>query len=493
MDVASNDECSNGTSGDESSEAESNSHHGHGQRVSLGSLCMPSGARSTRRHSDAAMTTLVELPNVDGHPGEQIGPTGVGADSPCWFQAGFIPHNEQEVLTWHPNRLRATLAAELHRRVQHLTPRRSRTKTFEPLSALMNIFEKPGGDMYLQSAKDWKSATRGRDLYFRLLNMITGVPIRELRVTHGDRWVDTSKEDRAQWSVLHRVVEHPRIAPVIRFPHGGRKKPTRPETEEQSAEPVPADKVLEWTGYAFTLSYNTDLGTGDPDVIKLVQSGKTGESLYKGMRGMAIYSDAFADLWEHANKLARTKRFVTVNVSMEHSMNADWGGRVHFHVFVGPDLSSGIGFAWYPELKTVKCDEVMWRGKRPNVKASRPQKKSWNQIYQAAISGSYYVAGPKIGCIMKRSTHKPIEDMTMHICYEVPSSRFFFLSYVGGDAIPLSVVAFIIHPVGLSLIGSQCRHVPHDMILCRQGLPHRDTSHLESMEVTENDRRRLRT
>ena len=226
MDVASSDECSNGTSGDESSETESNSRHRHGQRVSLGSLCMssPKGTRSTQRHSDAAMTTLVELPNVDGQSGEQIGPTGVDADSPYWFQAGFIPHNEQEVLTWHPNRLRATLAAELHRRVQHMTPRRSRTKTFEPLNALMSIFGKPGGDAYLQSAKVWNSHTRGRDLYFRLLNIITGAKICELRVTHGDIWMNTSKGDRVEWSVLHRVIHHRKFVPVIRFPNRFRKR-----------------------------------------------------------------------------------------------------------------------------------------------------------------------------------------------------------------------------------------------------------------------------
>ena len=116
------------------------------------------------------------------------------------------------------------------------------------------------------------------------------------------------------------------------------------------------------------------------------------------------------DLREHANKPARSLQFSTINVAVEHSMNGDWDGRVHFHVFLGPDLRSGIGFAWNPELKTVKSDELVWQGKNPNVKCSRPQKKSWNQIFQAAVSGAYYVAGPKIGCILKRSTHRPIED-----------------------------------------------------------------------------------
>ena len=45
MDATGSDECFNGTSGDESSEADSNSLHAHGQRVSLGSLCMSSPQR----------------------------------------------------------------------------------------------------------------------------------------------------------------------------------------------------------------------------------------------------------------------------------------------------------------------------------------------------------------------------------------------------------------------------------------------------------------
>ena len=81
------------------SDTESSSHHGHGARVSWGSLCMssPKGGRSTRRHSDAAMATLVALPNVDGPSGEPIRLINVYAHFPYWFQAGFIPHNEQEV------------------------------------------------------------------------------------------------------------------------------------------------------------------------------------------------------------------------------------------------------------------------------------------------------------------------------------------------------------------------------------------------------------
>ena len=95
---------------------------------------------------------------------------------------------------------------------------------------------------------------------------------------------------------------------------------------------------------------------------------------------------------------------------MEHSINGDHEARVHFHVFIGPDIRSGVGFGWTPVLTDLSIKEVTWRGIVPHVRPSKPQKKSWNQIYQAIVAGSYYVAGPKIGSIMKRSTLVPIED-----------------------------------------------------------------------------------
>ena len=79
-------------------------------------------------------------------------------------------------------------------------------------------------------------------------------------------------------------------------------------------------------------------------------------------------------------------------------------------MFIGPDLRGGVGFTETPVLTEIKNNEITWNGICPNVKPTKPQKRSWNQIYQAVATGSYYVAGPKIGAIMQRSTFKPIED-----------------------------------------------------------------------------------
>ena len=49
-----------------------------------------------------------------------------------------------------------------------------------------------------------------------------------LRATTCDELIDTSNEDKAQWSVLHRVVRHHSIAAVVRFPHRLQKRKAVP-------------------------------------------------------------------------------------------------------------------------------------------------------------------------------------------------------------------------------------------------------------------------
>ena len=92
------------------------------------------------------MSALAQLPSFDGQAETEIVPTGVDEERSLWFPVGFIPENKAELLSWHPNRVRATVVAELHRRVEHMKPRRSKAKTFEPLIALRNIWRPPCGE-----------------------------------------------------------------------------------------------------------------------------------------------------------------------------------------------------------------------------------------------------------------------------------------------------------------------------------------------------------
>ena len=406
-DHSNSDDESAELSGSDSSRGEAFHDGSQGGRVSLGSLM---GVQ----HQSNRVPHMARLPCSQleaRHPGDDVSVhdphcrTGDPAQTDIWFHGSHMPADQQEVLSWHPNRVRATLATELHFRIQHITPRRSSRKGFDPIIAFQSIIE-PKRTSVADNAT-WTDRVRGRDLYVRVLNLMTGVTWADIRKSHKQAWADTTVEDKNQWFLLWRIMNHRRIAPVVRFPvqglrHTYRQQMDLPETDKR--------KTQQWSGYGFVLSYNTSLGQEDPDVIKLVQSGKTGEDLLKSMKALSVYRDAFTDLWEYANQLAESKKLPTVNIGMEHSSHGDHEARVHFHVFIGPDLRGGVGFGEASVLKEVHADEIRWKGIRPNVKPTRPQKKSWNQIYQAVATGSYYVAGPKIGSIMQRSTFKPIED-----------------------------------------------------------------------------------
>ena len=378
-------------------------------RVSLGSLMNTpaespgSGARlDYTRSREHILTTPGQQHQDDQEDDEQM-----SKSSPSWFHARHIPHDQNEILSWHPNRVRATLVVELETRLQHISPRRMRKKTFEPLRAFHSLVH--GTGICDENRISFKHRLHARDLYFRVLCLITNKKIREVKDSHAPIWGTTTQEDKNHWYLLRRVMEHPRLANHLKFPVLSKTKQFSSAVQD---EKTVTPRTTSWQGYGFVLSYNTDLGQEDPDVIKLVQSGKTGQDFLKAMRSMTLYNEAFTDLWEHANKIAASKNFGTVNVAMEHSTNGDHEARVHFHVFIGPDLRGGVGFGWAPVLAEVKSEELRWRGILPNVKPSRPQKKSWNLIYQTVATGSYYVAGPKIGSIMKRSTFQPIEDST---------------------------------------------------------------------------------
>ena len=161
----------------------------------------------------------------------------------------------------------------------------------------------------------------------------------------------------------------------------------------------------------FILSYNTPLVARDhPEVIKIIQSGKTGAELRRSLKKVQLFQDAFDDLWGFANEVAKRHKMETVNVCMEHSEDGDHEARVHFHVFMGLDVHGGVGFEAHPSLRVVHHNEFLWRQIAPHVKPTIVQRKSWSQICLALTTGSYYVAGPKFGEIMKRSTHEPIQD-----------------------------------------------------------------------------------
>ena len=158
------------------------------------------------------------------------------------------------------------------------------------------------------------------------------------------------------------------------------------------------------------MTYNTSLGQNDPDVIKIIQSGVKDFELRKQLMKIAVFKTAFESLWVFANQLAAKYHLETVNVALEHSEHGDHKARVHFHFFMGLDLSKGVSFSMVPGVRMIPKSEFDWGSLVPDVSATNTSRKSWQAIYNAVATGSYYVAGPKSSVILKRSTLQPIED-----------------------------------------------------------------------------------
>ena len=460
-------------------------------RVSLGSLMDP-GSGSGAPEASATLPCGEDPPAAapDEMMAEDAEDCLEFGDGSSWFNPSHLPGDVQEVLSWHPNRVRATVIMELQHRLQHLRPHRVSKKKFDPILTLHKLSEGHS----VESTEDLRRPTKeiyGRNLYTRMLAIISGQPWRNLQKTHHSIWSQCRKEDKKEWCTLWRIMTHVNIQKYVVLP---RRRPGR-RMDEAVLQQETAHNGESFAGYGFLLSYNTDLGQADPDVIKLVQSGKSCEDLYKAMRGMAIYQEAFTELWEHANKIAVKMRLGTINLAMEHSSQGDHEARVHFHVFMGPDLRSGVGFGWNPVLAEVNSRDLQWRGIVPHVKASRPQKRSWNQIYNAVAVGSYYVAGPKIGSIMKRSTYKPIEDIRA-TCSRHPTVPVMCVSVFWFPCPSFHV--FLVAICGWNLSGHP-HLLSHGVRMwsglldkMRPGLPDLSQHHLEPMENPQDVRRRLR-
>ena len=101
-------------------------------------------------------------------------------------------------------------------RTELLKPRRSKKKAFDPINALHKLAESNESNAWCSSS--WSQRVSGRDLYLRVLNLITGIKTSELKKTHHAKFKSLSAEHKAEWYTLRRVIYHPRVVDAIDFP-----------------------------------------------------------------------------------------------------------------------------------------------------------------------------------------------------------------------------------------------------------------------------------
>ena len=357
----------------------------------------------------------------------------------------FLPLDAAEVQEWHPNRILAAVVQFVASRVDESNTstcrRRQRTKDFVPLVTVRAWARRPEVAP-AAGAGSWEQRSCGKRFFIKVMRIACGQSQRAVQARAAVMWKQLSHEDMFQWAQLVRIVKHRLVAPHIQeLSENHRTRPDVPQGPPRQKQPrtVKGDteEVSQKSGYGFVGTYNTSLGQDDPEVIKIVQSGATGPILRAEMRRLAVYVDAFESLWLFATTLANKYHFATVNVTLEHSEHGDHHARVHFHFFIGIDLSGGMGFVQTPTLRTIPYHEFQWQGIRPHISPTITNRKSWGAIYQAVATGAYYVAGPKTSVIMKRSTCEPIEDHIVQKPGRCVKQHLAVLSGKGGDVADL--------------------------------------------------------
>ena len=338
----------------------------------------------------------------------------------------FLPTEADEIAQWHPNRIWEAVVHFVASRIEDpkdLKPlRRLRSKACDPIRTL-RVWAQTSEPFGGLATGTYAQRMAGKRFFVKILSVTCSQSHRKVQAQADAMWQKLVHPDQYQWTRLRMIVMEPAVAPHV--PELSEQPHVRPD----SADADPSSKRARTTnddttsqraktGYGFVITYNSTLGQDNPEVIKAVQSGVKGCALRQKLKKLPVYTEAFEDLWLFTNAFAAQYHFDTVNVTLEHSEHGDHDARVHFHTFIGIDLSGGMGFVQTPAQRTIPAKEFEWHGIRPHVSPTMTNRKTWGAIYNAVATGAYYVAGPKSTVIVKRSTLEPIEDNSAtETCY----------------------------------------------------------------------------
>ena len=331
----------------------------------------------------------------------------------------FLPQTTTEMEEWHPNRILAAVVQFVESRIEDSgtlkRTRRLREKTFDPIRT-MRTLARSSDSSGKRFTGTWRQRQNGKHFFMKVMSLTCQSSVRQQTPRSTAQWNKLSKVDMFLWELARMVATSSEVAPHVaelsdKRPTGRRQVPSVESIEKKGAtKKQDTLQVEQHPGYGYVLTYNTKLGQDNEEVVKIIHTGATGEILRSKLKVLKVYQDAFEELWIFVNNLAEKYSFATVNVALEHSEHGDHKARVHFHVFIGIDLSGGPGFAQFPHVRNISLRELEWGDLRPHVSPTMTTRKTWTAIYQAVATGAYYVAGPKTSVIMKRSTHRPIED-----------------------------------------------------------------------------------
>ena len=224
-----------------------------------------------------------------------------------------------------------------------------------------------------------------------------------------------SRQQTNTWAQMSRIFSHTDVQPFLQELVMVSQK-TSKTLAARRKEANDADANCVFTGYGFSLCYNTQLGQNDAQVIRLLQSGVKGQELRKAMGDMPLYRDALDEAWTHFESLGRSLGCPLVAVGIEHSEHGKHPGRVHYHVTMNIDVRGGLLGRADKEVAVSKS-VFEWGGLTPHVRPVQVRRATNSAINAAIVQSYYYVAGPKTTSIVRRCTAEPFEERCAYVIF----------------------------------------------------------------------------
>ena len=321
----------------------------------------------------------------------------------------FFTSNRDQIISWHPNRVAMAVVQLLFQRlaVQPRLRRRFRGKSTDALQTLKSWIAK-GHDAVVGKCTA-RQRSYGRDLYRRIVSVLTGSPARDVAQTTQHLWEELSIGDKNSWSkldVLFKREEVQHCMPeFLAIPRVSRRR----VSDDRRASAQEADDTT-CRGYGISLCYNTSIGRDDLEVIRIIQSGSSGDELRSALAEVACFIKFMDDCWDYFEALGKDNGFPLVACGLEHSENGSHPGQVHVHVFLGMEIR-GAFFANNAPMGSIPREKLTWAGLKPGfIRPTQVARRSHSHIHKAVVQAYYYVAGPKLTRILLRCSAKLYKD-----------------------------------------------------------------------------------
>lgn len=184
--------------------------------------------------------------------------------------------------------------------------------------------------------------------------------------------------------------------------------PPQKTTDESEATKQKDDNPVISSAPAVLLTYNTNFGQHDPNVMGWILSGHDDDVLFNKMLEYEPYFDLFETFWHGIKEKAQSLGFGEVAVCMEWSRKADFKARVHLHAFLAPKCHGGKWEHKVP-LIDVRRRDFEITGHCPDIRKAMTKQRHRTTVMGCGI---YYVVGPKSGNMFHRSTVLPFQEPT---------------------------------------------------------------------------------